>query len=134
MEQNKAIVREYFRRIESGDAKITDLLSDDVTWWVPQSSALGGTHSGKAAVLALMGQGVDLYQPPLHVVVEEMIAERDWVCAQVVIEAKTAAGLPYRNDYHFAFRVRDGQIVAVREYVDTQYAAEKLFPKRASAS
>jgi len=132
MEQNKAIVREYFRRIESGDAKITDLLSDDVTWWVPQSSALGGTHSGKAAVLALMGQGVDLYQPPLHVVVEEMIAERDWVCAQVVIEAKTAAGLPYRNDYHFAFRVRDGRIVAVREYVDTQYAAEKLFPKRAS--
>jgi ketosteroid isomerase-like protein len=130
MEQNKAIVHEYFRRIASGDPKITDLLSEDVTWWVPQSSELGGTHRGKAAVLALMGKGVDLYQPPLHVEVEEIVAERDWVCAQVVIEAKTAAGLPYRNDYHFAFRLRDGRIAAVREYVDTQYAAERLFPKR----
>ena len=127
MEQNKAIVREYFRRIESGDGKITDLLSEDVTWWVPQSSALGGTHTGKAAVLALMGQGVDLYQPPLRVEIEELVAERDLVCAQIVITAKTAAGDPYRNDYHFAFRVRDGQIVAVREYVDTQYAHQVLF-------
>jgi ketosteroid isomerase-like protein len=130
MEQNKAIVREYFRRIETGDAKITDLLSDDVTWWVPQSSALGGTHSGKAAVLALMAQGVDLYQPPLQVEIEELVGERDLVCAQVVITAKTAAGDPYRNDYHFAFRIRDGRIAGVREYVDTQYAAEKLFAKR----
>jgi ketosteroid isomerase-like protein len=81
-------------------------------------------------VLALMSQGVDLYQPPLSVEIEEMVAERDWVCVQLVIEAKSAAGLPYRNDYHFAFRLRDGQIAAVREYVDTQYAAETLFTKR----
>ena len=130
IEENKATIREYFRRIETGDPKITDMLAENVTWWVPQSSQLGGTHRGKSAVLALMSQGVDLYQPPLHVTVEEMVAERDWVCVQVVIEAKSAAALPYRNDYHFAFRVRDGRIAAVREYVDTQYAAEMLFPKR----
>ena len=132
IEENKATIREYFRRIETGDPKITDLFAENVTWWVPQSSQFAGTHRGKSVVLALMGQGVDLYQPPLHVTVEEMVAERDWVCVQVVIEAKSAAGLPYRNDYHFAFRVHDGRITAVREYVDTQYAAEMLFPKHTS--
>ena len=130
IEENKAVVREYFRRVGAGDPEVPSLFADDVTWWVPRSSPLGGVHRGKPAVLALMSQGVDLYQPPLRVEIEEMVAERDWVCVQLVIEAKSAAGLPYRNDYHFAFQLRDGRIAAVREYVDTQYAAETLFARR----
>jgi len=130
IEENKALVREYFRRMQAGEATVADLMADDVTWWVPQSSELGGTHCGKAAVLALMAKGVDLYQLPLSVSIEEMVAERDSVCVQLAIEAKTAAGRPYRNDYHFAFRVRDGRIAAVREYVDTKYASELLFGGR----
>src|SRR5512145_549921 len=130
IEENKALVREYFRRMQAGDPSVAEMMADDITWWVPQSSELGGTHRGKAAVLALMGKGVDLYQLPLQVVVEEIVAERDSVCVQLVVEAKTAAGRPYRNDYHFAFRVRDGKIAAVREYVDTKYASELLFGGR----
>ncbi|TFG95236.1 MAG: hypothetical protein E4H11_05385 [Myxococcales bacterium] len=128
IEENKALVREYFRRMQAGEATVAEMMADDITWWVPQSSELGGTHRGKAAVLALMGKGVDLYQLPLEVEIEEMVAERDQVCVQLVVEAKTAAGLPYRNDYHFAFRIRDGKLAGVREYVDTKYASELLFP------
>ena len=128
IEENKALVREYFRRMQAGDPTVAEMMADDVTWWVPQSSELGGTHRGKAAVLALMGKGGDLYQLPLRVTVEEMVAERDQVCVQLVVEAKTAAGLPYRNDYHFAFRIRDGKLAAVREYLDTKYAFDLLFP------
>jgi ketosteroid isomerase-like protein len=117
-------VREYFRRMQAGEPTVAEMMDDEITRWVPQSSELGGTHRGKAAVLALMGKGVDLYQLPLSVVIEEIVAERDQVCVQLVVEAKTAAGRPYRNDYHFAFRVRDGRIAAVREYVDTKYASE----------
>lgn len=130
IEENKALVREYFRRMQAGDPAVAELMHDEITWWVPQSSELGGTHRGKAKVLELMGTGVDLYQLPLKVIVEEMVAERDWVCVQLVVEAKTAKGRPYRNDYHFAFRIRDGKVAAVREYVDTQYAKELLFDAR----
>ena len=128
IEENKALVREYFRRMQAGDPTVAEMMADDITWWVPQSSELGGTHRGKAAVIALMGKGGELYQLPLRVTIEEMVAERDQVCVQLVVEAKTAAGLPYRNDYHFAFRIRDGKLAAVREYVDTKYASELLFP------
>ena len=128
IEENKALVREYFLRMQAGDPTVAEMMAEDITWWVPQSSELGGTHRGKAAVLALMGKGGDLYQLPLRVTVEEMVAERDQVCVQLVVEAKTAAGLPYRNDYHFAFRIRDGKLIAVREYVDTKYASDLLFP------
>jgi ketosteroid isomerase-like protein len=130
IEENKALVREYFRRMQAGEPTVAEMMAEDITWWVPQSSELGGTHRGKAAVLALMGKGVDLYQLPLRVEIEEMVAERDQVCVQLVVEAKTAAGLPYRNDYHFAFRIRDGKLAAVREYVDTKYASDLLFGGR----
>ena len=130
IEENKALVREYFRRMQAGEPTVAEMMDDEITWWVPQSSELGGTHRGKAKVLELMGKGVDLYQLPMKILVEEMVAERDWVCVQLVVEAKTAAGRPYRNDYHFAFRIRDGRIGAVREYVDTQYAKELLFDGR----
>ena len=43
------------------------------------------------------------------------------------IEATTAKGEPYRNHYHFAFRLRDAQIIAAKEYVDTLYAQRMLF-------
>ena len=39
----------------------------------------------------------------------------------------TAKGADYRNFYHWAFRVRDGRICAVKEYVDTLYAQRTLF-------
>ena len=130
IEENKALVREYFRRMQAGEPTVAEMMDDEITWWVPQSSELGGTHRGKAKVLELMGKGVDLYQLPMKILVEEMVAERDWVCVQLVVEAKTAKGRPYRNDYHFAFRIRDGRIGAVREYVDTQYAKELLFDGR----
>ena len=132
IEANKALVQEFFRRMQAGDPTLAELLAEDVSWWVPSSSELGGTHRGKSAVLALMSKGVDLYQLPLKVTIEEMVAERDWVCVQLEVEAKTAAGRPYRNDYHFAFRVRGGRIAAVREYLDTKYAAERLFPPESS--
>ena len=126
---SKAVVERYFEALRSGDPGLPDLLADDVTWWVPEASPMGGTHEGRDAVLALMGSGTDLYDPtvPLEISVESMIAEGDRVAVQLVIDARTAKGEPYHNDYHFAFEVRDGRIQAVREYVDTLYVQQKLF-------
>jgi ketosteroid isomerase-like protein len=131
-EANKRVIREYFEKMAAGSPEVPDLFTDDVTWWVPQSSALGGTYEGRDAVLGLMGSGVDLYDTsvPLQIDVEEMVAEGDQVCVQLVIRARTAAGEDYENHYHFAFRLRGGKICAVKEYVDTLYAERMLFSGR----
>lgn len=126
-EETKAVVRRYFDAMQAGSKALPELLSDDVSWWVPPSSPLGGLHEGRAKVLALMAQGVGLYDGPLAITVESLIAEGDRAAVQLVIDGHTAKGEPYHNFYHFAFRVRGGQICAVREYVDTLYAQQKLF-------
>ena len=126
-DETRALVRRYFDWMKAGSPKLPELLADDVTWWVPPSSPLGGHHEGKAKELALMAQGVGLYDGPLEVTIESLIAEGDRAAAQLVIDGRTAKGEPYHNFYHFAFRVRDGRICAVREYEDTLYAQQKLF-------
>ncbi|MFI5321460.1 MAG: nuclear transport factor 2 family protein [Myxococcota bacterium] len=129
-EANKALVQRYLRAMSSGDPALPDLLTDDVTWWVPPSSPLGGLEQGKPAVLALMASGVGLYDMsvPFQIEIEAMVADAEWVAVQLVMSARTARGEAYRNHYHFAFRVRGGRICAVKEYVDTLYAQRLLFP------
>jgi ketosteroid isomerase-like protein len=68
----------------------------------------------------------------MEVQIEEVVAEGESVCVQTVIQATTAGGEPYQNHYHFAFRVREGRIVAVKEYVDTLYAQRMLFDPQAA--
>lgn len=128
-EANKALVRSYLRAMTSGDPALAELLDEDVTWWVPPSSPLGGLKRGKAAVLELMRSGIGLYDAsvPFGVEIEQLIAEGEWVALQMVMTARTAKGQAYRNYYHWAFRVRDGRICAVKEYVDTLYAQRMLF-------
>ena len=128
-EANKALVRRYLRAMSSGDPSLPELLTDDVTWWVPPSSPLGGQRRGKAAVLELMASGIGLYDAsvPFGIEIEAIVAEGEWVALQMVMTARTAKGQPYRNFYHWAFRVRDGRICEVKEYVDTLYAQRTLF-------
>ena len=127
--ENKRFVKEYFERVSSGDPSVLDALTDDVNWWVPPGSDMAGLYEGKEAVIGLFMKGTGLYSQtePMKIRVEELVAEADTVCAQVIIEAKTAKGREYRNHYHFVFKLRDGKIRAVKEYVDTQYAHQVLF-------
>lgn len=125
----KEIVTRYFDLVSRGDPGAVALFADDITWWVVPGSDMGGLYEGKAAVLGLFAKGVGLYSPtdPFRITVHELVSEGDTVAAQVVIEAKTAKGREYKNHYHFVFKVRDGQIRAVKEYVDTLYAHRVLF-------
>jgi len=128
VEANKEVVRRYFQRVASGDPDVLDGFAEDVCWWVPQGSSLGGTYEGKAAVAELMQGGVGAYASDVPMVIDVglLVAEGDWVCAQVELSAGTPDGRAYRNQYHFAFRIRDGVIAEVKEYVDTHYVHEML--------
>lgn len=85
---------------------------------------MSGEKRGREAVLAFLGGGIDYYDmtAPMNVEIRTMIAEGGRVACEFTIEATTAKGKSYRNFYHFIFEVSAGQIVAVREYLDTHYA------------
>ena len=49
------------------------------------------------------------------------------------MHARSRAGIEYDNEYCGVFLVEDGRIRAVREYMDTGYAARVLFPEIAGS-
>ena len=68
------------------------------------------------------------YQPgSVSLEVTGMLADGDQVTLEWASRARTAAGEPYENFCIGVFTVRDGRIVAVREYMDTHYAHRVAF-------
>lgn len=128
---NKAVVQEFITALEVGKhEQIAELLTADAVWWLPGRLPVSGRYEGRGAVLdGFLAQGLGLYQPgTLTFEIVNMIGEGDTVAVEWIADGTSAAGAHYRNHYHVAFDVADGRVSAVREYVDTLYASEVLFP------
>ncbi len=125
----RAIVERYFAMMQAGDPEIGSLFADEIVWVAPQSSPVGRRHEGKAAVLALMGQGTGLYdaEHPMSLEFTAFAAEGENVFVEFTLRARTGQGEAYENHYVFLFRIRDGLIQEIHEHLDTGYAQRKLF-------
>ena len=53
-------------------------------------------------------------------------AEGDRVAVEIDGEAVHASGETYNNQYHFLLIIKDGKILELKEYMDTQLAAKIL--------
>jgi ketosteroid isomerase-like protein len=126
---NRARVERYFEMVQSGDPGIGDLFCDDIVWVAPQSSPVGRRHEGKAAVLALMGTGIDLYDMsrPMQIETEAVAAEGDRVFVEMTLSATSLGGEPYENHYVFVFLFREDRIAEIHEHLDTLYTQKRLF-------
>ena len=57
----------------------------------------------------------------------KLVADDDTAVAEWTSRATTTTGEAYENEYAVVFQVRGQEIVAVREYFDTEYAGRVLF-------
>lgn len=136
VEANKQLVRELFARFSVNDiAGALELLADDVSWWIagkPGAQPACGEHD-KVWMAGLFGRMVSQFDGPTQMTVRGLIAEGDKVAVEVVGDGKLRDGRCYQNEYHLLLTIRDGEIAAVREYLDTQHVVATWFsPKAAS--
>lgn len=54
----------------------------------------------------------------------DITAEDDRVAVECSIRGELPDGRVYTNVYHYLFQFRDGKVIRVKEYLDTQSAAE----------
>jgi hypothetical protein len=133
-EQNATSARRFFEATTTGDASAVELLHEDVTWELPPALAAaigervpgvrvpeGRVCSGRHAVLTeLLGPVVAAFEPgSMHSRVDDLLADGDRVVVLLHMTARVASGGRYENDYVIHMTFRDGQIAAVREYMDT---------------
>ncbi|UCG75946.1 MAG: nuclear transport factor 2 family protein [Gemmatimonadota bacterium] len=122
IEQNKQFVRKFFERADCGDVGgALELFADDVCWTSVGSTRFSGTYAGKEELVAdLVDPLFRELQGGIRHELRNFVAEGDHVVAEVSGRAITRDGRPYNNRYCFVFRLADGRIREVTEYMDTE--------------
>jgi uncharacterized protein len=129
VEQNKSIVAEFLEVFSTGDVPgILERLHDDATWWVSgKLEGFAGTKSKQEMGKLLEGVVTVYTEGALRLTPLEMIAEDDRVVVEAEGYAELNNGRVYNPQSAFVFRIADGKIKSVKEYLDTQHAHNIFF-------
>ncbi len=119
--ENKQVVVDFYEAGARGDVDACfALLADDVSWTNIGTTKFSGTYMGKQALMeGLLGPLFSMLKAGISSQIEQLVAEGDTVVAQTSGTAETVDGVPYNNTYCQVIRIRNGQIAAVKEYMDT---------------
>ncbi len=130
-DRTRAVVCDYIAALQRGDvAALRESFAPDATWSLRGGLPVSGTWTGPDAIidgfLAAMMTRLDARQP-VSQELTTLVADGHTAVAEWTSRATTATGELYENDYAVVFQVRGQEIVAVREYFDTEYAGRVLF-------
>jgi ketosteroid isomerase-like protein len=115
-EQNKEVIRAAL-----GGGELLDRVSDDATWTIIGNTAFSGTSKGKQEIAAFLERLFGALETPGQILLDNLIAEGDYVVLQGRGEGfLTKTGRSYDNTYCWVFKLRDGKISEITEYLDTE--------------
>jgi ketosteroid isomerase-like protein len=117
--RNEAIVRYAFQRWAGGDNVFQQLLAPDVVWTIPGSGPVAGTYRGlqdfvERASAPLMSRLATPLVPELR----HIWAVGDRVTVRFNASATTTGGRPYRNQFVWLFRMKDGKVAEAEAFLD----------------
>jgi uncharacterized protein len=122
--ENVQIVKDFFAAMGGRDKQgLLSLVAEDIEWIIPgEDWPLAGTHRGHAGLADLLQKASEMEtsfpEPP------EYVAQGDRVLAIGSATGKIkATNRAFRDDWVFAITVRDGKVMKIREYIDTQALA-----------
>jgi ketosteroid isomerase-like protein len=127
---NERLALEFFATLSTGDLeRVRPLLHPEITW-IPQVRDIpgAGTHRGHKGVIdEFLAPVRGMFAPGDPKTTVSSIASRGpLVLVESVAVGKLADGRTYENRYAWALEIRDHQVFAIREYMDSFYVA-KLF-------
>ena len=126
---NEQLVLDFFEVLSSGDLERLRGFFHDKSVWQPKVKGIAGAgeHVGDDII--------DLFLAPVRgmfeagdpkVTVTNLFSDGDIVGVESYSTGKTMDGKLYENDYAWVFRVSNGKIDRMHEYMDSHYTA-KLF-------
>lgn len=120
-EDNKRLMQKVFDELARGNsAALIEVLADDVDWLVTGTTKFSGTYHSKATlmnelIVPLFSQLADQFV----MTGDRFIADENYVVVEARGKATTKAGSSYNNKYCWVFRMEDGKVKEVTEYMDT---------------
>jgi uncharacterized protein len=120
--ENKRLMQQLFAELGKGNSSpLVEALADDVVWHVTGTTKFSGSYNGKSSLMnnllvPLFSQLEGQYKNDA----DRFIADDDYVAVECRGNSTTKRGVPYNNKYCFLFRLEDGKIKGVTEYMDTE--------------
>lgn len=132
---NKKLMQSIFDALAVGDGRpFNEAMAADFTWVMIGSNSWAGTYRGREAVRRdLLSPLMQEFATRYTNTAQHMVAEDDRVVVECRGNVVTKSGKSYNNDYCWVCRLRDGKLVELVEYMDTQLVADVLGPRPAPA-
>lgn len=123
---NKARVQAFFEAMNRGDAAaIVAAYADDGHVWTSGHTLISGRYS-KAQIAAAAGGIFQSFPQGIRFAITGITAEGERVAVEAESEGLHISGKVYSNQYHFLFIFRDGELLELREYMDTERVTDIL--------
>ncbi len=118
--ENKEVVRKL-REAKGIDAMFA-VMADDVRWTIMGTTKYSHTMNGRQEILDKLLKPITAELESMGTSIDDnIIAEGDFVVLQQhATGRRTKTGKPYNNQYCLVYKVIDGKIKEITEYLDTE--------------
>ncbi len=120
--ENKKLIQDMFAELSKGNAPaFLNAMADDVRFTLIGTTKYSGTFNGKQELINKVLQPLTAQlEGGLTITPENFIADGDFVAMQARGKSTTKSGKSYNNTYCQVFRIADGKVQEVTEYLDTE--------------
>jgi ketosteroid isomerase-like protein len=136
--ENKKLMQEIYAKLAEGDGSLFAAhLSDNVIMRVTGRNSWSQTYRGKESLLRdHYGYFRSLTKAPRKTIPVRFIADDDHVAVEANGDMTSIDGARYDNEYCLIFKLKDGKIVELREYLDSALCERVLgaFPSEQRAN
>ncbi|QIB66269.1 DUF3565 domain-containing protein [Kineobactrum salinum] len=126
VEGNRQRTLELMQAIARGDANvIAETCAEDGKLHVMGHTLISGVYS-KAQIRQFTDSILNAFPEGLHYTIHATTAEADRVAVEATGAGQHVSGKSYVNHYHCLFTWRDGKLLELKEYMDTEVVTEVL--------
>ena len=120
--ENKQFISNMFIELSKGNAEaFLGSIADDVRYTIIGTTKYSGTFNGKQELISkLLGPLTAQLEGGITVTPDNLIADGDYVAMQAHGKAQSKNGRSYNNTYCHVFRIVNGKVHEVTEYLDTE--------------
>jgi ketosteroid isomerase-like protein len=120
--ENKQLIQNMFAELSKGNANaFLANMADDVRFTLIGTTKYSGVFNGKQELISkLLAPLTAQLEGGISLTPDNFIAEGDYVAMQARGKANTKSGKSYNNTYCQVFRIVNGKVQEVTEYLDTE--------------
>jgi len=126
VEHNKKIARKFIEGVAANNVnQMMDCVHEEGFIETMGNTLISGAAS-KKDVRSKAADIVGAFPTGLKMDITNLIGENDTVAIEVAGTGVHSSGKQYNNRYHFLMRYKDGKIIWMKEYLDTELVTEVL--------